>query len=131
MDIGMIFAGSPGSLSRRIFGDDMTERYSNEPPTHPTEPDDLSPLTATILRSAPPDTYTSLLAKGPTPATARAALDGVRPEQLLTAPIMDEDDAKALLAGLWLWHDALHEAHAIVQDLASPTSSFWHAILHR
>src|SRR5205823_9313810 len=83
------------------------------------------------LRSAPEHAYEQLVGKEATPASARAALDGVRPEQLLAVPIVDGDDARALLAGLWLWHGALHEAHQIIQDLASPTASFWHAILHR
>jgi hypothetical protein len=36
-----------------------------------------------------------------------------------------------MLAGLWLWHDCLDESHAISQRIASPTGSFWHAIMHR
>jgi hypothetical protein len=36
-----------------------------------------------------------------------------------------------MLAGLWLWHDALEESHAISQSLATPAGSFWHAIMHR
>jgi hypothetical protein len=105
--------------------------HSNPPADHPTEPDDLSPLTATILRSAGPSPYHDLVLRGPTPEGARKALDGVRPEQLLSVPIADADDAKAMLAGLWLWLGGLKEAHQIVQDIASPTGSFWHAIVHR
>ncbi|HEX4125203.1 MAG TPA: hypothetical protein VHY37_10795 [Tepidisphaeraceae bacterium] len=98
---------------------------------HPTEPDDLSPTTATILQNAGPSAFRSLVLRGPTPASAIAAIKGVRPEQLLTAPIADPDDANAMLAGLWLWHGGLAEAHKIAQDIASPTGSFWHAIVHR
>lgn len=45
--------------------------------------------------------------------------------------VRDSDMAKACLAGLWLYHDFLPEAHAISQDIATPTGSYWHAILHR
>jgi hypothetical protein len=104
---------------------------ANPPSEHPTDPDDLSPLTATILRAAGPRAYESLVLRGPTPAAASKNLEKIRPEQLIDGPITDADDAKALLAGLWLWHGGLAEAHKIVQDIASPTGSFWHAIVHR
>jgi hypothetical protein len=34
-------------------------------------------------------------------------------------------------AGLLLWNDDLDHAHPIVQDIETPTGSFWHAIIHR
>jgi hypothetical protein len=40
-------------------------------------------------------------------------------------------DAKALVSGLWLWHDWLDSSHAISQDIHTSTGSFWHAIMHR
>jgi hypothetical protein len=55
----------------------------------------------------------------------------VKPEQLLARPVADRQAADALLAGLWLWHDWLDESHTISQSIASPTGSFWHAIMHR
>ena len=36
-----------------------------------------------------------------------------------------------MLAGLWLWHDALEESHAIAQAIITSSGSLWHAILHR
>lgn len=109
----------------------MTERFSDESPLHPTEADDLSPLALTILQAAAKPQYERLVLPMETPASAKASLDGVRPEQLLSSPVRDADDAKALLGGLWLWHGALDAAHRILQDIASPTGSFWHAIVHR
>lgn len=38
---------------------------------------------------------------------------------------------EAALAGLWLYFSGAEECHKIVQELASPEGSFWHAILHR
>lgn len=34
-------------------------------------------------------------------------------------------------AGLLLWNDDLGAAHPIVQNIETPTGSFWHAIIHR
>ncbi len=39
--------------------------------------------------------------------------------------------AQACLAGLWLYHNFLDEAHAISQDLDTVEGSYWHGILHR
>jgi hypothetical protein len=95
-------------------------------------PDPLvSPLVLSLLRQAGPNAYGKLVVAGPTPAPAHRALDGIQPEQLLAQPVKNPDDARAALAGLWLWHDALSESHEISQALVSPTGSFWHAIMHR
>ena len=83
----------------------MTERFSNDPPSHPTEADDLSPLAVTILQAAPSPAYERLVVPMSTPPAARAALDGVLAEQLLASPVRDADDARGLLGGLWLWHE--------------------------
>jgi len=45
--------------------------------------------------------------------------------------ILDEDMAKACLAGLWLYHDFLEESHVLSQDIDTPTGSYWHGLLHR
>ena len=36
-----------------------------------------------------------------------------------------------LCAGLWLYIDDLHRSHTVSQHLETPTSAFWHAIMHR
>lgn len=50
------------------------------------------------------------------PAASAAELAGVRPGDLLAKPAVDAAAAGAMLAGLWLWHDDLDAAHAIVQQ---------------
>jgi hypothetical protein len=35
------------------------------------------------------------------------------------------------LAGLWLYHDFLDQAHEIAQAIETSSGSYWHAILHR
>ena len=95
-------------------------------------PDVLTPLAATILTQSGESTYGALTVNGQAPsAAASAKLKGVTPQQLFARPIKNPDDAKAALAGLWLWLDQLNESHVIAQDILSPTGSFWHAILHR
>lgn len=91
----------------------------------------VTPLTLSLLRQAGPNAYGRLVVSGPAPASAHRLIDGITPEQLIAQPIQRTDDARAVLAGLWLWHEALAESHAISQELVSPTGSFWHAIMHR
>jgi len=45
--------------------------------------------------------------------------------------VQDVVMAGACLAGLWLHHDFLDEAHKISQDLASAEGSYWHGLVHR
>ena len=35
------------------------------------------------------------------------------------------------VAGVWLLHDRIDEAHQVAQDLDTPEGSFWHGIVHR
>ena len=100
-------------------------------PISPTGHDIMTPLVASILRDAGESAYRGLVVQGPAPASAHKALAQVQPTHLFSRPIKHQEDAQAALAGLWLWHDALDECHQIVQDIASPTGSFWHAIMHR
>lgn len=90
----------------------------------------LSPLADRILR-ADDGAYGKLMVEMRTPERATQLLKGIEPDQLLAVPVASAEHAKAMLAGLWLWHDALHESHEISQSLVSSTGSFWHAIMHR
>ena len=104
----------------------MPELSLSEPPDPA-----VTPLTLEILRQAGPDAYGNLTVSSPTSPAAHHALNSVQPDQLISKPITQMDDARAALSGLWLWHGALAESHAISQDLTSPTGCFWHAIMHR
>lgn len=75
--------------------------------------------------------YSQLVVRGNGWAGAKAELQRLRPEDVVAGSIRSTDDAKATLAGLWLWHDWLDESHTISQGLATPTGSFWHAVMHR
>jgi hypothetical protein len=45
--------------------------------------------------------------------------------------VRDRDMAGCCLAGLWLRHDYLDEAHKISQDIDTTSGSYWHGIVHR
>lgn len=53
--------------------------------------------------------------------------------QTLAGPhqLVDRELARGCLAGLWLLHGFLDESHRISQQLASPSGSYWHGIMHR
>ncbi len=89
-----------------------------------------SPLAVKII-NANPRAYEALVVEGGTPARARELLENVKPDQLLTAPTASPVAADAMLAGLWLWHDALEESHTLSQKLNTTDGSYWHAIMHR
>lgn len=46
-------------------------------------------------------------------------------------PVVDSSMADCCLAALWLRYDFLDESHAISQNIASSSGSYWHAIMHR
>src|SRR4051794_28301570 len=106
----------------------MAETDSNITDTHP---DFLSPAAIGILDSQRKTAYQRLVVRDPTPDNARKLLGALKPQDLLSIRIKADDEAQAMLAGLWLWLDGLDEAHRIVQDLIGPTGAFWHAIMHR
>src|SRR5262249_22336190 len=45
--------------------------------------------------------------------------------------VRDRDMASACLAGLWLYHDLIDQAHTIAQDIDTPEGSYWHGLVHR
>ena len=92
--------------------------------------DVLSPPARAVVE-AHPEAYSRLVVRGDGSTDIREKLFQLRPEGLLTLPVRSPDDAGAMLAGLWLWHDWLDESHTISQSLHNATGSFWHAMMHR
>ena len=92
---------------------------------------DVRSALAVRIMQANPRAYERVVVEDAAPALARELLDGVTPDQLLAVPVKDSAAAKAMLAGLWLYHDGLEESHRISQALNTATGSFWHAIMHR
>ena len=102
-----------------------------EQPIISSHTDDLSPFARDILALDLADSYRQLVVRGDGNQDAKQKLSSVNARQMLSGLIRSEDDASAMLAGLWLWHDWLDESHRISQSLSSSTGSFWHAIMHR
>jgi len=95
----------------------------------PTDP--LSPLGRKLLK-LDPDAYSQLVPSGGGGnRAARDLLESTQPADLIAAKLVSRDDARAMLAGLWLYFDFLDESHTISQSLDDETGSFWHAIMHR
>ena len=94
----------------------------------PTDP--LSPLGRKLLK-LDPHAYGELVPRGSGNGVARDLLDSTQPGDLIAGKVASHDDARAMLAGLWLYFDFLDESHTISQSLSSETGSFWHAIIHR
>src|SRR3954470_162325 len=111
---------------------DITLVPSLLPPYPPTMDAPLDPLSSLAHNLINLDTgaYAAPTAQAGNP-DARAILEMLQPDQLLAVPVKSDDDASAMLASLWLWHDWLDESHTISQSLHSSTGSLWHAIMHR
>jgi hypothetical protein len=91
----------------------------------------FSPRAAEVLQAGGGARYAQLVVSSPPPLAAREMLREVKAAELVSSPVRDPVAAQALLAGLWLWHDFLDESHTASQAIATPTGSFWHAIMHR
>jgi hypothetical protein len=67
------------------------------------------------------------LGPGQPNAAARSALESLTPEALFAGkPIQQHELAQCCIAGLWLLHDFLDEAHTISQDIGCAEGSYWH-----
>lgn len=93
--------------------------------------DVLSPPARSAAEANGAVAYTRLVVREGGNPDVRETLSSLRPETVLTVPVQSTDDARAVLAGLWLWHDWLDQSHSVSQSLATPNGSFWHAIMHR
>jgi hypothetical protein len=72
----------------------------------------LSPFARDVITAG---AYDRLVVDGRTPDDARHLLADVSPDRLLAVPLASVGHGYAMLCGLWLWHDALHECHEIAQ----------------
>lgn len=93
--------------------------------------DRLSQTARNLLKLNVSHAYDKLVVKSTGNEEAIEALRSLSPDQLLLSPPVNRDEATALLAGLWLWHDWLDESHKLAQSLHTASGSMWHAIMHR
>jgi hypothetical protein len=72
------------------------------------------------------------LSFGEPEVAARAALSQLDEAALYGARgARDRRAVESLRGGLWLLHDFMDEAHAIVQEIETKGGSYWHGIVHR
>jgi len=94
----------------------------------PFDPAIYGPTVAELLRGA----RLAPLGPGTPDQAVRPQLAALTPERVFAPhPVHDRKMAEACLAGLWLLHDFLDEAHTISQDIDTPTGSYWHGVMHR
>src|SRR5262249_49892743 len=81
-----------------------------------------------------------LLAERPLPELGPGHQDQARhsdleariPEAVQAAgAIVNEEMARACMAGLWLHFDFLDTSHRLSQEIASAEGSYWHGVMHR
>ena len=92
---------------------------------------DLSDAARQVLRVDRATAYRELVPTTGGSDEARAALQGLDAYKLTRTFPASAPAAEAALAGLWLWHDFLHESHEISQKIDNPTGAWWHGIMHR
>jgi hypothetical protein len=91
-------------------------------------PDSYGPIIADLVR----EPRLAPLGPGRPNEAVRSKLQGLTVERAFAGrQLRDAVMARACLAGLWLYHDFLDESHALSQEIATPTGSYWHGIMHR
>lgn len=91
----------------------------------------LSAAARHVLKIDADSAYTKLVPDREGSNEARDALELIKPINVTTTPAANPEEAKAVVSGLWLWHDFLDISHTISQSIETPSGSFWHAIMHR
>jgi hypothetical protein len=90
-----------------------------------------SSLPPALAELVPADRLNELGPGQPDEAAYKLLKDLTRAKAFTPHPVKDPAMAQACLAGLWLLHDYVDEAHRISQDLPSAEGSYWHGLVHR
>lgn len=90
------------------------------------------PVYSAVISSLLREERLAPLGPGTPNETARPALRELRVETAFApGAVRDADMAACCLAGLWLYHDFLVEAHKISQEIGTSSGSYWHGLMHR
>ena len=85
-----------------------------------------------VIREILAEDRLSPLGPGTPNEPMRASLERLTVESLFAPQqVADPDFARCCLAGLWLYHDFLDQAHEISQEIETTSGSYWHGIMHR
>jgi len=93
--------------------------------------DELSPQAQNVLDLNAGKVYTALVVNGDGNSAAKLMLEKLDATNVLNGAVVNDEAAMAVVGGLWLWQDWIHESHTISQNLETPTGSLWHAVMHR
>jgi len=89
-------------------------------------------LLAPSCRALLDDERPSDLGPGTPCCSMRPRLESLSDEELFgPRRVVDGTMAACCRAGLWLLYDFLDESHALSQQIANPTGSYWHGWMHR
>jgi len=94
--------------------------------------DNYGPLTRELLAKAWTEGRPGTLNFSTPAADAKLQLQSMT-DQTVSANrrVRMPHDAEALKSALWLLFDFMEESHNLSQNLATPSGSYWHGILHR
>mgnify|MGYP001591024364 CR=1 FL=1 len=96
------------------------------------KPDAYGPAARELISKAFSEQRPSTLLFGSPSPEALPALRGMTDQTISNnRRVRMPFDAQALHAALWLLFDYMKESHDISQNIATPSGSYWHAILHR
>src|SRR6516162_5524213 len=62
---------------------------------------------------------------------AKSKLEALTIQALFPHGPRDAVSGRCCIAALWLWHDFLNAAHALVLNMGSLSANYWHGIIHR
>ncbi|HYF47974.1 MAG TPA: hypothetical protein VEJ63_01110 [Planctomycetota bacterium] len=94
--------------------------------------DNYGPLTKELLAKAWAEGRPRSLKFGPPAADAQTLLQGMTDQNISSnRRVRMPHDAAALQSALWLLFDFFEDSHNISQNIATPSGSYWHGILHR
>ncbi len=94
---------------------------------HDFDPKAYGAAFAAVLSDPPP----MPLDAGRANQAMRAALEDLSDSGAGDLRIADRGAFDCCLAGAWLLHGFLDEAHTLCQDVPTPSGSYWHGVMHR
>ena len=96
--------------------------------------DEYGPAVKALIEAGLAESRPSGLRTGTPAAAQKAALAALDDASIAPKPHRKArmpHDAECVKSALWLLFDYFEESHNLCQNIATPSGSYWHAILHR